>query len=90
MGTSPLPDGQGHARMPGLFNRAQAHEWKAVTDSVHAKSGKIFVQLTHTGRVSHVAHLPAGAEGPGTLDSACPGQIYTDSQDMQAHSTPAR
>jgi hypothetical protein len=31
MGTSPLPDGLGYARIPGLFNSAQAHGWKAVT-----------------------------------------------------------
>ncbi len=27
--------------------------WKAVTDAVHAKGGKIFLQLWHMGRASH-------------------------------------
>jgi N-ethylmaleimide reductase len=62
--------------------------WKAVTDAVHAKGGKIFVQLMHTGRVTHVANLPAGAEVLGPTGQACPGEMYTDSQGMQAHSTP--
>src|SRR5436309_10233418 len=64
-GTSPSPNGLGYARIPGLFNEAQVRGWKLVTDAVHAKGGKIFVQLMHTGRVSHAANLPAGAEVVG-------------------------
>jgi N-ethylmaleimide reductase len=63
-GTSPSPNGLGYARIPGLFNDAQARGWKPVVDAVHAKGGKVFVQLMHTGRVSHLANLPAGAELP--------------------------
>jgi len=62
--------------------------WKAITDAVHAKGGKIFVQLMHTGRVTHIANLPAGAEVLGPTGQACPGEMYTDSQGMQAHSPP--
>ena len=87
-GTSPSPDGLGYARIPGLFNAAQAHGWRMVTDTVHAKGGKIVVQLMHTGRVTHVANLPAGAEVVGPTSQICPGEMYTDSLGMQAHSTP--
>jgi N-ethylmaleimide reductase len=87
-GTSPSPNGLGYARIPGLFNDAQVRGWKTVTDAVHAKGGKIFVQLMHTGRVTHVANLPAGAEVLGPTASLCPGEMYTDSQGMQPHSTP--
>lgn len=87
-GTSPSPNGLGYARIPGLFNEAQADGWKAVTDAVHAKGGKIFVQLMHTGRVTHVANLPTGAQVVGPTPTACPGEMYTDSQGMQPHSTP--
>jgi N-ethylmaleimide reductase len=87
-GTSPSPNGLGYARIPGLFNDAQVHGWKAITDAVHSQGGKIFVQLMHTGRVSHAANLPAGAEVLGPMAEACPGQMYTDSQGAQAHSTP--
>jgi N-ethylmaleimide reductase len=87
-GTSPSPNGLGYARIPGLFNAAQVAGWKAVTDAVHAKGGKIFVQLMHTGRVTHVANLPPGAEVVGPTATACPGQMYTDSQGSQPHSTP--
>ncbi len=87
-GTSPSPNGLGYARIPGLFNDAQVRGWKSVTDAVHAKGGKIFVQLMHTGRVSHVANLPAGAEVLGPMADACPGEMYTDSQGMQPRSIP--
>ena len=87
-GTSPSPNGLGYARIPGLFNDAQVRGWKAVTDAVHTKGGKIFVQLMHTGRVSHVANLPAGAEVVGPTSTVCPGEMYTDSRGMQPHSIP--
>ncbi|MSP98464.1 MAG: alkene reductase [Betaproteobacteria bacterium] len=86
--TSTSPNGLGYARIPGLFNDAQARGWKAVTDAVHAKGGKIFVQLIHTGRVAHVANLPAGAEVLGPVAEACPGEIHTDKQGMQSRSVP--
>ena len=87
-GTSPSPNGLGYARIPGLFNEAQVRGWKAVTDKVHAKGGKIFVQLMHTGRVAHAANLPAGAQVIGPTSTVCPGEMYTDSQGMQPHSPP--
>ena len=87
-GTSPSPNGLGYARIPGLFNDAQVRGWKAVTEAVHAKGGKIFVQLMHTGRVTQVANLPAGAEVLGPMADACPGEMHTDAQGMLPHSAP--
>jgi N-ethylmaleimide reductase len=87
-GTSPSPNGLGYPRIPGLFNDAQVRGWKPITEAVHAKGGKIFVQLMHTGRVTQVANLPAGAEVLGPMAKACPGEMYTDAKGMQAHSSP--
>lgn len=87
-GTSPSPNGLGYARIPGLFNTEQVQGWKLVTEAVHAKGGKIIVQLMHTGRVTHVANLPAGAEVVAPSAATCPGEMYTDAQGMQAHSPP--
>lgn len=87
-GTSPSPNGLGYARIPGLFNQAHVQGWKLVTDAVHAGGGKIFVQLMHTGRVGHVANLPAGAEVLAPTAQACPGEMHTDTQGMQPHSAP--
>lgn len=87
-GSAPSANGLCYPRIPGLFNVAQVGGWKVVTDTVHAKGGRIFVQLMHTGRVSHVANLPAGAQVLGPTSSACPGEMHTDSQGMQPHSIP--
>jgi N-ethylmaleimide reductase len=87
-GTSPSPNGLGYARIPGLFNAAHVAGWRKVTNAAHAGGAKIFVQLMHTGRVSHVANLPAGAKVVGPVAVALEGPIYTDSQGMQPHSTP--
>ena len=87
-GTSPSPNGLGYARIPGLFNEAHVRGWKPVVDAVHAKGGKLFVQLMHTGRVSHAANLPAGAEVLAPTADVCPGEMYTDSQGMQPHTAP--
>ncbi|KQV78522.1 alkene reductase [Massilia sp. Root351] len=87
-GTSPSPNGLGYARIPGLFNDSQVQGWKLVTEAVHAKGGKIVVQLMHTGRVSHQANLPAGAEVLGPSGQTCPGEMWTDSQGSQPHTAP--
>lgn len=52
---------QGYQDTPGLYTQAQIAGWRKVTDAVHAKGGKIFVQLWHVGRVSHVDLQPEGA-----------------------------
>src|SRR5690606_31839935 len=57
-GTSPSPNGLGYARIPGIFNNEQIAAWKQVTDAVHERDGKIFLQIMHTGRVSHPDNLP--------------------------------
>ena len=87
-GTSPSPNGLGYPRIPGLYNAAQVKGWKLVTDAVHAKGGKIVLQLMHTGRVTQAANLPAGAEVVGPGAAVCPGEMYTDAHGMQPHTAP--
>lgn len=45
--------GQGYAWTPGIYTDAQEAGWKNVVDAVHAKGGKISLQLWHVGRISH-------------------------------------
>lgn len=40
-------------REPGIYSQAQVAGWKQVTDAVHARGGKIFLQLWHGGRACH-------------------------------------
>jgi N-ethylmaleimide reductase len=87
-GTSPSPNGLGYPRIPGLYDATQVDAWKDVTAGVHAQGGKIFVQLMHCGRVAHVANLPVGAEVLGPGPQVCPGEMYTDTLDLQPHSAP--
>jgi N-ethylmaleimide reductase len=87
-GTSPSPNGIGYPRIPGLYNEAQAKGWKLVTDAVHAKGGKIFIQFMHTGRVGNIENLPKGAEVVGPTGDTLPGEMYTDSKGMQPHTRP--
>lgn len=51
---------QGYQDTPGLYTAEQIAGWRKVTDAVHAKGGRIFVQLWHVGRVSHVDLQPGG------------------------------
>src|ERR1700752_3657768 len=50
-GRCPSPNGLGSSRIPGIYSDAQVAGWKKVTDTVHARGGRIFVQLMHTGRI---------------------------------------
>ena len=45
--------GYGWHGAPGIYSTAQIEGWKKITSAVHAKQGKIFLQLWHMGRVSH-------------------------------------
>ena len=61
-GTQISPQGQGYAWTPGIYNAEQVAGWRLVTDAVHAAGGRIFAQLWHVGRVSHVDLQPGGAQ----------------------------
>ena len=87
-GTSPSPNGLGYARIPGVFNDAQVQGWRRVTDGVHQAGGKIFMQLMHTGRVSHHANMPADAKVLAPSAIAAPGEMWTDSNGLQPYPVP--
>ncbi|HDX8373767.1 alkene reductase [Aeromonas caviae] len=87
-GTSPSPNGLGYSRIPGLFNQEQVQGWREVTDGVHRAGSKMFVQLMHTGRVSHPANMPAGARVLAPSPVAIPGETWTDSAGMQPYPVP--
>ena len=56
------PQAHGYPALPGIYTDAQVAGWKQVVDAVHAKGGKIILQLWHVGRISH----------PSLLDGALP------------------
>lgn len=61
-GTQISPQGQGYAWTPGIYNAEQVAGWKLTTDAVHQAGGRIFAQLWHVGRISHVDLQPGGAQ----------------------------
>jgi N-ethylmaleimide reductase len=87
-GTSPSPNGLGYPRIPGIYSPAQTTGWKAVTDAVHTRGAKIFIQFMHTGRVGHPLNLPAGAKvvGPSAVSAA--GEMFTDAEGMKPNAAP--
>jgi N-ethylmaleimide reductase len=82
-GVAPSPNGLGYARIPGIFSEAQTKSWKQTTDSVHKNGGKIFIQLMHTGRVSHPLNLPEGARVVAPSAVALSGETWTDQEGMK-------
>lgn len=43
----------GYINTPGIYSDEQVEGWKKITEAVHEKDGKIFIQLWHVGRMSH-------------------------------------
>lgn len=87
-GISPSPNGLGYARIPGLYSKEQVEGWKKVTKAVHAKGGKIFAQMMHTGRIGHPYNLPEGAEVLAPSSVKPEGQMYTDKGGMVDYPEP--
>jgi 2,4-dienoyl-CoA reductase-like NADH-dependent reductase (Old Yellow Enzyme family) len=44
--------GVGYKDTPGIWSQEQVKGWKEITEAVHAKGGRIFLQLWHVGRIS--------------------------------------
>src|SRR4029077_16780246 len=56
--------GQGYQDTPGIYSKEQVAGWRKVTDRVHERGGRIFIQIWHVGRISHVTFPPhLGAPG---------------------------
>ena len=61
-GSQISPEGKGYAWTPGIHSEAQVAAWARVTEAVHARGGKIAIQLWHVGRISHTSLL--GGQAP--------------------------
>jgi N-ethylmaleimide reductase len=49
-----MKSGRGYAGGPGIYDDDHIQGWKRIADAVHAKGARIFMQLVHDGRQSHV------------------------------------
>jgi N-ethylmaleimide reductase len=69
---------QGYAWTPGVYTDEQVAGWKLVTDAVHAKGGRIVLQLWHVGRISHRDLQPGGAQPVAPSAVRAEGQAFTE------------
>lgn len=76
-GVFPSAMGKGYVRTPGIATEEQIAVWKKVTEAVHAKGGRLFMQIMHCGRISHPSMLPNQAQpvAPSAIKAA--GQTWT-------------
>lgn len=58
------PGAGGYPNIPGLWTDAQLAGWKKVTDAVHAKGSKMYVQLWHLGRAAYPDPVGSGGALP--------------------------
>lgn len=79
---------QGYVSTPGLHTPEQVAGWKQVTDAVHAKGGKIYVQLWHTGRMSHTVFQPGNAAPVAPSAIAAKAKTYVPGEGFVPTSTP--
>jgi len=77
------PMAHGYPALPGIHTAAQVAGWKQVVEAVHAKGGKIYMQLWHVGRISHPTLLPDHAVpvAPSAIKPAGQAFTYTGLQD---------
>jgi len=53
--TMAMKDCSSFWKEPGIYSQQQIDGWKKVTEAVHAKGGRIFLQVWHGGRTCHPA-----------------------------------
>lgn len=81
-------DAMGYCRTPGVHTPEQRAAWKPVVDAVHAKGGKIAVQLWHVGRIASALNRGAGGETVAPSAVRAPGTMWTDQKGMVEHDLP--
>lgn len=75
-GTQICAEGQGYIDTPGIHRPDQVAAWRRITDAVHARGGRIVVQLWHVGRISRVELQPAGAAPVSSTARAARSKIF--------------
>ena len=87
-GVATSDNGLGYARTPSIHTPEQSEAWSHVVNAVHAKGGRIAVQLMHVGRIAHPANKAAEARTVAPSAIAAKGAMWTDAQGMQPMPVP--
>jgi N-ethylmaleimide reductase len=81
--TTVSPQAVGYDGGPGIYTAQQADGWRAVTNAVHAVSGRIFIQLFHAGRMSHpVFHGGEPPVAPSAIAAGPSGELYDNAHEF--------
>ena len=74
-GTAVSEQGRGYPNAPGIYTREQIDGWRAVTQAVHSRGGRIFLQIAHNGRNSPSSFMPDGSApiAPSAIPPSLPG-----------------
>jgi N-ethylmaleimide reductase len=74
-GTAVSHQAQGYPNAPGIYTSDQIAGWRVVTDAVHTRGGRIFLQIAHNGRNSHSSLMPGGGlpVAPSAIPPNLPG-----------------
>ncbi len=80
--------GRGYPQMPGIYSAEQIAGWRNVTAAVHARGGRIALQIVHHGRWSHSRYNPDGSLPVAPSAIAAPGMIYAPDFTQVAFETP--
>jgi N-ethylmaleimide reductase len=73
-GTYPNRESQAFAGQPGIVTDEQVAGWRRVADAVHARGGRIVMQVMHGGRVSHPDLTGTRVVGPSAI--AIEGELH--------------
>ncbi len=93
--TAVTPMGVGYPDTPGIWSPAQTEAWKKITAAVHAKGGKMLLQLWHVGRISDPFYLngetpvaPSAIAAGGHVSLMRPKQAYVTPRALELHEIP--
>ena len=68
-------EARGWPNAPGIWNAGQTASWQQVTQAVHARGGRIVLQLWHMGRISHSSLH--GIQPVSASATTAPGEAHT-------------
>jgi 2,4-dienoyl-CoA reductase-like NADH-dependent reductase (Old Yellow Enzyme family) len=82
-GTPISEEARGQVFTAGLYRPEDIRGWKLVTDAVHEEGGRIFAQLWHVGRNSHVSLQKDGVAPVSSVAVTANAMTYGYDQDRQ-------
>lgn len=93
--TSVTPMGVGYPDTPGIWSQEQIEGWRNITQAVHAKGGRIFLQLWHVGRISDPVYLegespvaPSAIAAKGHVSLVRPKRDYSTPRALETDEIP--